>query len=79
MIRFIIDIYILVIIADVVLSYLPEYRHKIWSQKINQIAGFTVKPVRRILPDWDLPFDPSPLFVILGLQLFIFLFLVTLC
>ena len=73
MIRFLIDIYILVIIGDVIISYLPQYRNNIWAQKIRQFAGYTLNPIRRLLPG-DLPFDVSPIIVILLLQLFIFLF-----
>ena len=73
MIRFFIDCYIFILLADALLSYLPQFRYQIWAQKINQAANWTLKPVRRLLPR-ELPFDISPLIVILALQLFIFLF-----
>lgn len=73
MIRFLIDIYILVIIADVVISYLPQYSNQEWAKKVRQFAGYSLNPVRKLLPG-DLPFDFSPIVVILLLQLFIFLF-----
>ena len=65
MIRFIIDLYILIVIADTVLSYLPQYRHKPWAQKISQFAGFSLNPVRRLIPG-NLPFDISPICGMIG-------------
>ena len=77
MIRFLIDLYILVIIVDTVLSYLPQFRYERWVLFIRQISGYTLNPVRktlnRMVPP-TFPFDLSPLVVILGLKLFIALF-----
>ncbi|MBF0298565.1 MAG: YggT family protein [Oligoflexia bacterium] len=56
MVRAIINLYILVIIADAVLSYLPQYRHKPWAQTIKKIADFSLDPIRKFLPR-DLAFD----------------------
>lgn len=72
MIRAIINLYILIIILDVILSYLPEVRYKIWARRINQLAGFTTNPIRKYLPP-DLPFDFSPVIVIVVLKLVILL------
>lgn len=69
MIRFIIKIYIFVLIADMVLSYFPQLRHNVVVQYIRKAADFTEAPVRKLLPN-DLPFDFSPLVVILLLNLF---------
>jgi YggT family protein len=77
MIRFIIDLYILIIVIDAVLSFLPQLRQEVWVLYIRQISGYSVNPVRKLLrryiPD-SLPFDISPLIVILGLKLFVALF-----
>ena len=77
MIRFVIDLYILIIVIDAVLSFLPQLRQEVWVLYVRQIAGYTVNPVRKIIgrymPD-SLPFDISPLIVILGLKLFVALF-----
>jgi YggT family protein len=68
MIRSIINIYILILIVDVILSYLPQYRQTSWGQKIKQIADFTCAPIRKFLPqEW--PVDFSPLIVIILLKL----------
>lgn len=77
MIRFVIDLYILVIVVDAVLSFLPQLRRETWVLYIRQISGYSLNPVRKILqrylPD-ALPFDISPLIVILLLKLFVALF-----
>ena len=68
MIRSLLNLYVLVLIIDVILSYLPQFRHQPWAQFIRKAADFTCKPIRKILPP-DLPFDFSPMIVIMGLQL----------
>ncbi|MBF0361461.1 MAG: YggT family protein [Oligoflexia bacterium] len=68
MVRSIIHLYILIIIADAVLSYVPQYRTKQWAQVIRKIADFSLDPIRKLLPK-DLPFDVSPLIAIIVLQL----------
>tara|TARA_Y100000996_G_scaffold326556_1_gene262616 strand:- start:510 stop:737 length:228 start_codon:yes stop_codon:yes gene_type:complete len=68
MIRFIIEAYIFVIIADVVLSYLPQFNGAEWRQQIKKAADLTCKPIREFMPQ-DLPFDLSPLVVMILLQM----------
>lgn len=68
MIRTLLDIYIIVLIADAVLSFFPQVRHQQVVVGIRQAADFTCRPVRRLLPP-DLPFDFSPLIVILAIKL----------
>ncbi|MCY4524143.1 MAG: YggT family protein [Halobacteriovoraceae bacterium] len=68
MIRELINLYILFIIIDSVLSYMPQFRQASWAQFIKKISDFTCAPVRKLLPE-NLPADFSPLIVILGLQL----------
>lgn len=68
MIRLIIDIYVFVLIADAILSYLPQFNRSEWRHKIKQLSDFTCKPVRKLLPH-NLPLDPSPIVVILALNL----------
>ena len=68
MIRTLLNIYIFVLIADAILSYFPQFRHQQVVLGIRQAADFTCRPVRRLLPP-DLPFDFSPLIVILGIKL----------
>lgn len=72
MIRFLIDLYMLVLVADTVLSYFPNFQHETWRKKLKKAADITCDPIRKNLPP-DLPFDLSPLIVILVLQLLIWL------
>lgn len=68
MIRLLIDIYILVIIVDAILSFFPQLRFNQIVLTLRKLADFTQKPIRKYLPA-DVPFDPSPLIVILLLNL----------
>lgn len=69
MIRTIIDIYILILIVDVILSYLPQFKSHPLAVKIKQFSDFTCAPVRRFLPKLDIPFDISPMVVIAALKI----------
>lgn len=68
MIRFILNLYSFIIIADVLLSWAPQYQKEEWAKIIKRLAGYTLNPVREILPK-DLPFDISPIIVLLILRL----------
>ncbi len=68
MIRFLINLYTWIVLADVVLSYMPHYQHHEWAKFIKKAAGYSLNPVRKILPQ-DLPFDFSPVIVLIILQL----------
>jgi YggT family protein len=68
MIRFLIQIYIYLIIFDAILSYFPQVKHQEWVKGLKKIADLSQAPIRKVLPP-DLPFDPSPLIVIVLLNL----------
>ena len=68
MIRFLINLYIYIIIADVILSFIPQYADEPWAKFITKMANYTLGPIRKILPK-DLPFDLSPIIVIVLLQI----------
>ena len=57
-----------IVIADALLSWVPQYRNESWAKLINQLAGYTVNPIRKLLPN-DLPLDLSPIIVIIIIQL----------
>lgn len=69
MISTLIDIYILVLIVDVILSYLPQYKSHPFTVRIRQMSDFTCEPVRRVLPPNEIPFDISPIVVIFILKI----------
>lgn len=68
MIRFLINLYVYILIADVILSFIPQYADQPWAKFIKKMANYTLAPVRKVLPQ-DLPFDFSPIIVIVLLQL----------
>ena len=68
MIRALINLYILLLILNTILSYLPQFRNQAWAYNIRRAADVTCKPVRKYLPP-DLPLDPSPFIVIIILKL----------
>jgi len=67
MIRILLDIYALVLVANAILSFFPQFRFKEWAIYIRKISDYTCKPIRKIMPH-DLPFDFSPMVVILAIQ-----------
>lgn len=69
MISTLIDIYILVLIVDVILSYLPQYKSHPFTVRIRQLSDFACEPVRRVLPPNEIPFDISPIIVIFILKI----------
>jgi YggT family protein len=68
MIRIIINIYIWVIILDSLLSYFPQYKNQDWAKAVKKAADVTLKPIRKIVPQ-DLPFDISPIIIIILLNI----------
>jgi YggT family protein len=68
MIRFVINIYIYLVILDAIMSYFPQFKNQQWAKTLKQVADFSLKPIRKLLPN-DLPMDFSPLIVIFVLNL----------
>lgn len=68
MIRALLNLYILILVVDTILSYLPQFRNTPWGLKIKKVADFSLAPIRKVLPP-DLPFDISPIIVILLVKL----------
>lgn len=68
MIRVLIDIYIILILLDAILSYIPNLKSNLYVQKLRKICEFSQKPIRKYMPQ-GLPLDPSPIAVILLLKL----------
>lgn len=68
MIRFIIKLYIFLIIIDAILSYFPALRRHPLVLNLRRVTDLTLKPIRKILPP-ELPIDVSPLIVIIILNI----------
>lgn len=72
MIDWVLQIFIYVIIADVLLSWVPEVRRQPWAQKLHEFANIPQKPIRDMLPK-DIPLDPSPMIIIIICQILMYL------
>jgi YggT family protein len=66
------QLYIYIIIADIILSYLPQYKTQKWAIIIHKSADFTMKPIREALPQ-GLPIDLSPMIVIILIQILMYI------
>lgn len=68
----ILQLYVYVIIVDAILSYMPQFRSQKWAEFIHKSADLTLKPIRELLPS-GLPLDPSPMIVIILIQILMYL------
>ncbi len=68
MIDAILQIFTLIIFADVIMSYVPDLRKHEWAQMLHKIADVPQKPIRDLMPR-DLPIDLSPMIVIFVIQI----------
>jgi uncharacterized protein YggT (Ycf19 family) len=71
-IRTLLDVYIYVLIFDAIFSFFPDLMKHNWRRQHKRICDFTCNPIRKRLP-MHLPFDFSPILVILLINLIIFL------
>lgn len=72
MIHHLLQIFIYIIIADVILSYFPDVRRQQWAQVLHKIADAPQKPIREMLPK-DIPLDPAPMIIIILIQILMYL------
>jgi YggT family protein len=73
MIHAILQIFIYILIADVILSWLPDVRKQPWAQKLHEFANIPQKPIRDLFPK-DIPIDPAPMILIILCQILMSLF-----
>jgi YggT family protein len=71
MIHGLLQLFIYLIIADIILSYVPQARGQKWAQMIHKIADAPQRPIREMLPQ-GLPIDFSPMIVIILVQMLMF-------
>lgn len=67
MIHSLLQIFIYILIIDILMSYFPQIRHQKWAQMIHKIADVPQKPIREMLPK-DMPLDPTPMILIILIQ-----------
>lgn len=72
MIHHLLQLFIYIIIADVILSYFPDVRRQQWAQVLHKIADAPQRPIREMLPK-DIPLDPSPMIIIILVQILMYL------
>lgn len=72
MIDGVLQIIIYIIIADVLLSWVPDIRQQAWAQKLHEFANIPQKPIREMFPK-DMPLDPAPMIVIILCQVLMYL------
>lgn len=70
MLHALINIFILMVLVDAVVSFVPNpnvQRHPLVLQ-LRKIVDVPQRPIRQLLPP-NIPFDPSPLIIILVLRM----------
>jgi len=70
MLHALINIFILMVLVDAVISFVPNpnvQRHPLVLQ-LRKIVDVPQRPIRQLLPP-NIPFDPSPLIIILVLRM----------
>lgn len=72
MIHALLQIFIYILIIDVVLSYIPQARSQKWAEMLHKIADAPQKPIRDMLPK-DLPLDPTPMILIMLIQMLMYI------
>ncbi len=72
MIHSLLQLFIYLLIADVILSYFPDVRRQKWAETLHKIADAPQKPIREMLPK-DIPMDPSPMIVIILIQILMYI------
>lgn len=70
MLHVLIDIFVILVVIDAIVSFVPNpevKRHPVVLQ-LRKIVDVPQKPIRQLLPP-NIPFDPSPIIVILLLRM----------
>ena len=65
LIRLLLILFVVMVIADAVLSYFPNSQSNEWAKKLRKICDYVLNPLRRLFPA-DMPFDVTPMIIILG-------------
>lgn len=72
MIAALLEIFIVLTFIDVIISFVPDQKIKLHPvvKQLRLIVDVPQRPIRNLLPP-NIPFDPSPMVVILVLRLVI--------
>jgi YggT family protein len=66
------QLFIYILIIDVVMSYFPQVRTQKWAQLLHKIADAPQKPIRDLLPS-NMPLDPTPMILIILIQMLMYI------
>jgi YggT family protein len=72
MIHGVLQIFIYITMADLLLSWVPDVRKQPWAQKLHDFANIPQKPIRDLFPK-DIPIDPAPFIIIILCQMLMYL------
>ncbi len=72
LIHSLLQIFIYILIIDVIMSYFPQMKSQKWAQTLHKIADAPQKPIRDLLPR-DLPLDPTPMILIILIQMLMYI------
>jgi len=67
-IRFALTLYMIVVILDVALEFLPKYKDNKYAKYIAQFSAYTVNPIRKFLSP-DVPYFASHALVVVLIYL----------
>jgi uncharacterized protein YggT (Ycf19 family) len=70
---FLLELLSLLVFVYVIISFFPELRDQPWARELNKVMEMVLKPIRDILPK-DMPLDPSPMILIMLIQMLKMLF-----
>lgn len=72
MIHGILQIFIYLIIIDIILSYFPQMLSQKWARELRRVMEIAQKPIRDLFPR-DLPLDPAPIVLIIIIEILMYL------
>ena len=72
LIHLILQLFIYVLIIDVIMSYFPQIRSQKWAEILHKIADAPQKPIREMLPQ-QMPLDPTPMILIILIQMLMYI------
>lgn len=72
MIHSILQLFIYILIIDVLMSYFPQMRRHKWAEILHKIADAPQKPIREMLPQ-NMPLDPTPMILIILIQMLMYI------
>ena len=71
------ELIIIIVVADIVISYIPQWHHYSLVKQLRQFVDVLLRPIREVLNKLfqnNLPFDFSPIILILILRLLMAMF-----